>query len=476
MNEILETEEGVKLKKTILDNLELFKNLTNLKEKQLVVHELVVHENDVIPNTNKFQVFPDLQSLQTKSKFIIYNIDEEDKKQILILDDETNNLSLTINLDEHNLEASVTEIFQLYQNIEDVYEFFIGLRDLLRKVQNKGLYKYHQKGMQELVKENLDSFMELKETLLNQFKGNESIIDFQNVVYDPSNKKLIIKNDYNKEYIGEDRTIVLNKNENEYTKYFEDNFYYFFITDQKYSLLKYIIPEFVNILQNRNNEPAPTQPLAKHDKTPAKSFFSKIGNPFRKNINDVVNKINDQLINIRLLTQDIATLYIVYDDDLFFDKDNVQKVNRIFKKDEFEINLFKPIITQIDLLKKDESKHQLLRNLSNDYLPSIIKEIQRILKPSHIVENINNLLKDIPQTHKVTYDENENKIKIELKKPILSGGKKSNSYQLNGEKVEIIHNNKKLKRSIYVKTGRKTRYVKIDNDYIPYSKCKKPKK
>ena len=128
------------------------------------------------------------------------------------------------------------------------------------------------------------------------------------------------------------------------------------------------------------------------------------------------------------------------------------------------------------MLKKDESKHQLLRNLSNDYLPSIIKEIQRNLKPSHIVENINNLLKDIPQTHKVTYDENENKITIELKKPILSGGKKSNSYQLNGEKVEIIHNNKKLKRSIYVKTGRKTRYVKIDNDYIPYSKCKKPKK
>jgi len=56
-----------------------------------------------------------------------------------------------------------------------------------------------------------------------------------------------------------------------------------------------------------------------------------------------------------------------------------------------------------------------------------------------------------------------------------TGGKKSTTYILNGEKVIIIHNKKKLHRSIYVKKGGKTRYVKVDNEYILYSKCQKPK-
>jgi len=56
-----------------------------------------------------------------------------------------------------------------------------------------------------------------------------------------------------------------------------------------------------------------------------------------------------------------------------------------------------------------------------------------------------------------------------------TGGKKSTTYILNGEKVIIIHNKNKLRRSIYVKKGGKTRYVKVDNEYILYSKCQKPK-
>jgi len=48
-------------------------------------------------------------------------------------------------------------------------------------------------------------------------------------------------------------------------------------------------------------------------------------------------------------------------------------------------------------------------------------------------------------------------------------------YKLNGEKVELIHNNKKIKRSIYVKEGKKAKYCKIEKKYVLLSKLKKYK-
>jgi hypothetical protein len=50
------------------------------------------------------------------------------------------------------------------------------------------------------------------------------------------------------------------------------------------------------------------------------------------------------------------------------------------------------------------------------------------------------------------------------------GGKKI--YILNGEKVSLLHNNKKIQRSIYVKENGKAKYCKINKEYILLSKIK----
>lgn len=53
--------------------------------------------------------------------------------------------------------------------------------------------------------------------------------------------------------------------------------------------------------------------------------------------------------------------------------------------------------------------------------------------------------------------------------PPARGGKKT-TYRLNGEKVVLLHKNKKVQRSIYVKA--KAKYCKIDKEYVLLSKVK----
>ena len=58
--------------------------------------------------------------------------------------------------------------------------------------------------------------------------------------------------------------------------------------------------------------------------------------------------------------------------------------------------------------------------------------------------------------------------------PNTGGGKKNTTvYKLNGEKVFLIHNNRKIKRSIYLKGNGKTKYCKINKVFISLSKLKK---
>lgn len=54
----------------------------------------------------------------------------------------------------------------------------------------------------------------------------------------------------------------------------------------------------------------------------------------------------------------------------------------------------------------------------------------------------------------------------------LSKGGKKTTYRLNGEKVVLLHKNKKVQRSIYVKGKGKTKYCKIDKEYVLLSKIK----
>jgi hypothetical protein len=53
-----------------------------------------------------------------------------------------------------------------------------------------------------------------------------------------------------------------------------------------------------------------------------------------------------------------------------------------------------------------------------------------------------------------------------------TGGGKKTTYRLNGEKVVLLHKNKKVQRSIYVKGNGKTKYCKIDKEYVLLSKVK----
>jgi hypothetical protein len=53
------------------------------------------------------------------------------------------------------------------------------------------------------------------------------------------------------------------------------------------------------------------------------------------------------------------------------------------------------------------------------------------------------------------------------------GGKKASStYKLNGDKVSLLINKKKLHRSVYVKGNGKAKYCKINNEFVLLSKLK----
>ena len=56
--------------------------------------------------------------------------------------------------------------------------------------------------------------------------------------------------------------------------------------------------------------------------------------------------------------------------------------------------------------------------------------------------------------------------------PVSATGGKKTTYRLNGEKVYLLHKNKKVQRSIYVKDKSKTKYCKIDQQFILLSKLK----
>jgi hypothetical protein len=56
---------------------------------------------------------------------------------------------------------------------------------------------------------------------------------------------------------------------------------------------------------------------------------------------------------------------------------------------------------------------------------------------------------------------------------LKNGGKKNTTdYKLNGDKVFLIHNNRKIKRCIYIKGNGKTKYCKINKVFISLSKLK----
>ena len=127
--------------------------------------------------------------------------------------------------------------------------------------------------------------------------------------------------------------------------------------------------------------------------------------------------------------------------DITFNKDNIFNAlsaliyNTVINKD--VIDKFEKIIEEVLKLNQDicvNIKPNIILNINN---PFIINKIEEYL----ILDNI-------------------------------SGGRKPTKYKSTGKAVYILYKKRKYKRTIYVKDKRKTKYCKINNEYILLSKLK----
>lgn len=97
------------------------------------------------------------------------------------------------------------------------------------------------------------------------------------------------------------------------------------------------------------------------------------------------------------------------------------------------------------------------------------------------LENLKKILRDVYNVYakmindgkKIPNDQSEiySKLKNMFDRSNTKDGGKKTIYKLNGEKVSLLHNNKNIQRCIYVKG--KTKYCKINNEFILLSKLKK---
>ncbi len=115
------------------------------------------------------------------------------------------------------------------------------------------------------------------------------------------------------------------------------------------------------------------------------------------------------------------------------------------------------------------SYFELLRISQQDTTSASQEHIETPRIPQDVINNKIKVVKE-----KLLLIEEENmRLASELKEqPIPTGGGKKTTYRLNGEKVVLLHKNKKVQRSIYVKGNGKTKYCKIDHQYILLSKLK----
>ena len=199
---------------------------------------------------------------------------------------------------------------------------------------------------------------------------------------------------------------------------------------------------------------------------------------------NIMNFINEKKI------KDNSILYI-YDSE-FIDMNNRLYITKhiiFYSKDTLKFFIkydWNPDKNIIDI--KDSIK-LLIKGSNKDAFNHMITNINNQINNNNnknYIDEINKLTKEYYSKYITEKEPKAMEVKTKEGKSRLSqlinrfkkkkGGKKIKTYKLNGEKVEIVHNKKKVTRSIYEKEGGKTRYCKIDSEYIPYSKCKKPKK
>jgi hypothetical protein len=76
--------------------------------------------------------------------------------------------------------------------------------------------------------------------------------------------------------------------------------------------------------------------------------------------------------------------------------------------------------------------------------------------------------------YKYIVEETVDALKLSGGNPIAPTASATPSYKLNGEKVHLLINKKKLHRSVYVKDkgNGKAKYCKINNEFVLLSKLK----
>jgi hypothetical protein len=116
-------------------------------------------------------------------------------------------------------------------------------------------------------------------------------------------------------------------------------------------------------------------------------------------------------------------------------------------------------------LHEDNTKLTLEEYINKPRIPQ-----DAIDKYLHIIEENNKFAYELKEEAKSPSTENLSDI-TEVYQNSSKGGKKT-TYKLNGEKVVLLHKNKKVQRSIYVKGNGKTKYCIIDKEYVLLSKVK----
>ena len=145
-------------------------------------------------------------------------------------------------------------------------------------------------------------------------------------------------------------------------------------------------------------------------------------------------------------------------------------------KDKYEIfnkgNIISNGRTYFIIETSDDNKYEILYDnddTNNLYYFDFSIKNPKILQVNTITQNYITLINKIYATYLPIY------------RPLLfegetipSGGKRTAApaYKLNGEKVHLLINKKKIYRSVYVKGNGKAKYCKINYEFVLLSKLK----
>jgi hypothetical protein len=205
----------------------------------------------------------------------------------------------------------------------------------------------------------------------------------------------------------------------------------------------------------------------------------------KEELNIYVGRENMIYSKVLTLNQDDKEYYLIYnknDNKLYWG----YSINRKFSVNSIEPHLVSFLLTEKidkpnlnkllnDLYFEILSSQQDTTSASNTSISSPQAPIEQPLIPPDIAEKLSTITgvrKTLASGLRGFADSLADKINSNSIPQPSTGGSKKTTYRLNGEKVLLLHKNKKVQRSIYVKGNGKTKYCKINKEYVLLSKVK----